>query len=71
MKPPLAFLIGLSILPLVALILWAIARRETDWAYLPSRIDAEAVKRAQKAQDAIVRAGRLSGSGYLGEDVVQ
>jgi hypothetical protein len=70
MKPPAAFLAGLSILPLAAIILWAITRRESGWSCLPSQIDAEAVRRARKAQDAIVRAGRLSGAGYLGEDVV-
>lgn len=57
----LAFLAGLSTLPLLAILLWALMRRE-HVAPLPLALDDEQLAKARRA-DAIIRAGRFAGIG--------
>ncbi len=66
MKPPAAFLIGLSILPIVALILWAIARKEA-FGPMPVVLTDDQLQQARRAQ-AWIDAGGLSGAGYCAEN---
>lgn len=63
MKPPLAFLVGLSVVPAIAAVLWYIARHDTTWSVLPVNLDAEKLARARAAQE-MVNAGRATGAGY-------
>lgn len=72
MRPRLAFLVGLSVLPLAAVVVWAVTRRD-DWsAFPPAPLDADILARARFAQ-AMIDAGGLSGAGYQYErvDVIQ
>jgi hypothetical protein len=63
MKLPIAFLVGLSVFPAIAVILWYIARHDTSWSVLPVHLDAETLARARAAQE-MVNAGRAAGAGY-------
>jgi hypothetical protein len=49
MKPALAFLAGLSVFPLAALVLWALTRRGRVDCIVPD-LDPEKLRRAQEAQ---------------------
>jgi hypothetical protein len=66
MKPTTAFLIGLSIAPLVAIILWA-AMRKDACGPMPVVLTDDQLRRARRAQ-AWIDAGGLSGAGYCAEN---
>ena len=66
MKPTTAFLIGLSIIPLAALILWAIARKDACGP-MPVVLTDEQLHKARRAQ-MWLDAGRLSGIGQCYEN---
>ena len=66
MKPALAFLAGLSVFPLAALVLWAIARKDTCEA-MPIVLTDDQLYKARRAQ-AWLDAGGLAGAGYCAEN---
>lgn len=71
MRPRIAFLAGLAVFPLAAVIVWAATRREYVSAFPPAPLDADTLARARFAQ-AMIDAGGLSGSGdqYERPDVI-
>jgi len=66
MRYAAAFLIGLSILPLAALTLWAIARKNVCGP-MPVVLTDDQLQQARRAQ-AWIDAGGLSGAGYCAEN---